>query len=369
MPPESMTRRRRDPLASDMPSPCAEDWFSSRSPPLCSLACDPCSGSPRGGCAFESPRGCPGEPNHYHVLSSARSPDAIVRQIALQIAGRVVRFVPADDDVTFSVHGVRSSFTVPEDTPPDCVVRCHYGDPTPDDSPIIAESSTLWELRRRATGEDEITFYSSMGTSRVAWSQLIVEPSFRRARMVQRRRWGGSQTLRVGYPVDEVLMCRLLVSEGVLVVHGATVEYQGKALLFTGHSGAGKSTIAAIAESAGARVLSDDRSIVTVRGSTPTVWGTPWHGTHRRGSPEAIPLTAIFLLVQDLEDRADRVSPARATGELLVRLIHPGSRPEDVERLLDGVAAVTERVPMAELRFRPTEAAFHVAVAFARHSA
>lgn len=279
-----------------------------------------------------------------------------------------MRFVPADDDVTFSVHGVRSSFTVRDETPPDCVVSCHYGEPSPDASPIIADGSTLWELRRRATGEDEITFYSPMGNSRVAWSQLIVEPTFRRARIVQRRRWGGSQTLRVGYPVDEVLMCRLLVSEGVLVVHGATVEYEGMALLFTGHSGAGKSTIAAIAESAGARVLSDDRSIVTLRDSIPTVWGTPWHGTHRRGSPEAMPLTAVFLLVQDLEDRADRVSPARATGELLVRLIHPGSRAEDMERLLDGVATVAERAPMAELRFRPTEAAFHLAVEFARRA-
>ena len=161
-------------------------------------------------------------------------------------------------------------------------------------------------------------------------------------------------------------MCRLLVSEGVLVVHGATVEYEGMALLFAGHSGAGKSTMAAIAESAGAKVLSDDRSIVTVRDSTPTVWGTPWHGTHRRGSPNPLPLTAMFLLVQDDADRTERMSPARATGELLVRLIHPGSRPMDMERLLDGVAAVAERVPMAELRFGPTETAFRLAADFAR---
>jgi hypothetical protein len=139
-------------------------------------------------------------------------------------------------------------------------------------------------------------------------------------------------------------------------------------LLFTGHSGAGKSTIAAIAEGAGARVLSDDRSIVTVRDSIPTVWGTPWHGSHRRGSPEALPLTAMFLLVQAGEDRTEQISPARATGELLVRLIHPGSRPPDMERLLDAVAEVAECVPMAALQFRPTVNAFHVAAEFARRA-
>ncbi len=301
-----------------------------------------------------------------HVQSPALFPEAALRQVSLQIAGRVVRFVAADDDVILSVSGVRSSFVVDDNAPATCVVACHYGDPHPDDSPVVAESSTLWELRRTGSHDDEITFYAPAGDDRVAWSQLTVDATFSTARLVQRRNWGGRPTLRVGYPVDEVLMCRLLVSEGVLVVHGATVEYEGMALLFTGHSGAGKSTIAEIAESAGAKVLSDDRSIVTVRHSTPTVWGTPWHGSHRRGSPEAIPLTAMFLLVQDVQDRTDAISPARATGELLVRLIHPGSRPEDMERLLDGVAAVAERVPMAELRFRPTADAFHLAADFAR---
>ena len=272
----------------------------------------------------------------------------------------------ADDDVILSVSGVRSSFVVDDDAAATCVVTCEYGEPAPGDTPVVADSTTLWELRRTVTGEDEITFYAPVGGDRLAWSQLIVHPTFERARLIQRRRWGGQSTLRVGYPVDELLMCRLLVAEGVLVVHGATVAYEGMALLFAGHSGAGKSTMAAIAESAGAKVLSDDRSIVTVRDSTPTVWGTPWHGTHRRGSPDPVPLTAMFLLVQDDADRTERMSPARATGELLVRLIHPGSRPMDMERLLDGVAAVAERVPMAELRFRPTETAFRVAADFAR---
>ena len=302
------------------------------------------------------------------MQSTALSPDAVLRRVSLQIAGRVVRFEAADDDVAFSVSGVRSSFVVDDAIRPNCVVTCEYGEPVADRTPIVAESTPLWEMRRRPTGDDEITFYGPVGDDRVAWAQLVIDDTFRRARLIHRRDWGGRPTLRVGYPVDEVLMCRLLVAERVLIVHGATVEYDGMALLFTGHSGAGKSTIAAIAESAGARVLSDDRSIVAMRGATPTVWGTPWHGTHRRGSPEPVPLTAMFLLVQDLEDRTDRISPARATGELLVRLIHPGSRPGDMERLLDGVAEVAEAVPMAELRFRPTVEAFHLAADFARRA-
>jgi hypothetical protein len=287
--------------------------------------------------------------------------------VGLQIAGRVVQFEAADEDVAFSVSGVRAGFVVDPAASADCVVSCEYGEPTPWDAPIVAESSSLWEMRR-IDDQDEITFYAPQNGKRVPWARLRMSDPLQRAHLVQQRHWGGRSTLAIGYPVDEVLMCRLLVSDGILVVHGATVEYEGMALLFTGHSGAGKSTIAAIAETAGARVLSDDRSIVSVRNGTPTVWGTPWHGTHRRGSPEAVPLTAMFLLVQDRQDRTARISPARATGELLVRLIHPGAGPRDMERLLDGVVEVATRVPMAELRFRPTVAAFHLATDFARRA-
>jgi hypothetical protein len=281
----------------------------------------------------------------------------------------VVRFEPADSGVVFSVHGVRSSFLVADDLGADCVVTCEFGDPTPDRSPVISAASPLWEQRRRETGEDEITFYAPTGRDRIPWAQLIIEPSFQRARLIHVPNWGGSKTLRVGYPVDEVLMCRLLVSQGILVVHGATVEYDGMALLFTGHSGAGKSTLAAIAEAAGALVLSDDRSIVGVSDSAGTVWGTPWHGTHRRGSATPAQLTAMFLLIQDGDDRVSLISPARAAGELLVRLIHPGAHRGDMERLFDSVTALVERVPMGELRFRPTERAFHLAADFARNTA
>ena len=300
--------------------------------------------------------------------SAAPTSNEVLRQVSLQIAGRVVRFVPADDDVTFAVGGVRSSFLVDDESEPSCVVRCEYGDPEPDSGPVVGEGSPLWELRRKRSGEEEITFYAPFGGARKPWSQLVVGPSLDRARLIQVRHWGGHQSLRVGYPVDELLMCRLLMSEGALVVHGATVRYDGMALLFTGHSGAGKSTMATLGESAGGRVLSDDRSIVTVRDSTVTVWGTPWHGTHRGGLPTSDALAGIFLLVQDTEDRVERLSAARATGELLVRLIHPGAGPLDKERLLDVVAAVAERVPLAELRFRPTVAAFHLAADFARRA-
>ena len=300
------------------------------------------------------------------MQSAALSPNEALRQVSLQIAGRVVRFAPADASVAFSVSGVRSSFVVDDSTEADCVVTCEYGEPEPGGSPLLDEGAPLWELRRQESGEDEITFFAPIDGVRAPWSQLVVEPSFRRARLIQRRDWGGHPLLRIGYPVDEILVCRLLMSQGVLVVHGATVQFDDMTLLFTGHSGAGKSTIAAIAESAGARVLSDDRSIVSVRDSTATVWGTPWHGTHRRGSPAPAVLTAMFLLVQANEDRAERLSPARATGELLVRLIHPGPQPADMERLIDAVAAVAERVPMAELRFRPAVTAFQVAAEFAR---
>jgi hypothetical protein len=278
------------------------------------------------------------------------------------VGGVVVRFASAHPSVELSVHGLRPVFQVHDAVPPDCVVVCDYGDPVPSPSAVVARGSTMWELRLRKDSTEEFTFFSPEGDSNVAWAQIVFEPGPGAAKLVQRRGWGRSDTIRIGYPLDELLMCRLLMSRGALIVHGAAVEYEGLGMMFVGHSGAGKSTISGIAQECGARVLSDDRTILTPGARHVTVWGTPWHGSQRAGSAASKELAAIYLLRQAAEDAVQPLAPAAALGELLVRLIHPAANRQDFEALVDRVADVVARIPVFELWFRPTVAAFQLAV-------
>jgi hypothetical protein len=201
---------------------------------------------------------------------------------------------------------------------------------------------------------------------RIPWATLTLDPSLRSARLIQRPGWGGGTAIRVGFPFDEYLMCRLLARDGGFVIHAAAVKQDGEGLVFVGHSGAGKSTISEIAETLGAHVLSDDRAIITLEDGQPVLWGSPWHGSHRKGDATSAPLRGIFLLVQDDENSVVSVPRSRALGEMFVRTIHPSVDATETVSVLDALATVVSKIPVHELRFRPTSDAFRLAVACAR---
>lgn len=72
---------------------------------------------------------------------------------------------------------------------------------------------------------------------------------------------------------------------GALVVHASAFELAGSAVLVSGASGRGKSSLLVAAIDAGYRPLSEDLCVVDLRGSVPVVWpGPPWV-RRRRGEP------------------------------------------------------------------------------------
>jgi hypothetical protein len=299
-------------------------------------------------------------------MSAENSTLEVLTRVALGFGGKVLRFEPADSSVTFTLHGVHPRFVVAGASPADCVVTCEFGEPRPAPTRVIYEGQDVWDLRELESGVQQVCYYSATATGRVPWATLALHPSLRAARIVQRPLWGGDAAMRVGFPFDEYLMCRLLARDGGFVVHAAAVEYDGIGLLFVGHSGAGKSTMSEIAENEGARVLSDDRAIITLENGVPVVWGSPWHGSHRKGTAARVPLRGVFLLAQDNMNSLAPLQPATALGEIFVRLIHPTVDASETAAVLDAVGMLVARLPVHELRFRPMAHAFRLAVEQAR---
>ncbi|MBN2107597.1 MAG: hypothetical protein JW832_09225 [Deltaproteobacteria bacterium] len=161
----------------------------------------------------------------------------------------------------------------------------------------------------------------------------------------------GHDTLSL-LPSDQILLARLLPERQACLIHAAGMALAGQGLLFLGHSGAGKSTVAQLLARRGT-VLCDDRIIVRR-------WpeGLRIHGTwfHSAGvplvSPADAPLRALLLLEKS---DANRLEPVRDRAELARTLplfiIKSLLTADWWEKVFDLMTRVIREVPAYRLYF------------------
>ena len=101
------------------------------------------------------------------------------------------------------------------------------------------------------------------------------------------------------YSIDAVLRIvhsLVLAEEGGFLVHAASAVRNGRAFLFAGVSGAGKTTISRLAPP-DATLLTDEISYLRRSGSGYHAYGTPFAGELARvGKNVRAPLAALYLL-------------------------------------------------------------------------
>jgi hypothetical protein len=281
--------------------------------------------------------------------------------LSLRFGHLVIAFRAAEANTKFSIEETHIPFVVPNQTPADLQLSCRVAPFRPVDGPVTYSGGGAWDLRRREDGSEDIVFRGGADFGTAVW-HLILDPSFMTGTLSEAPVMPDRAVRADGYPLLEYIVARLLGRHQGALIHASTAIVDEGAYIFVGHSGAGKSTMASIAEAAGARIPTDDRTIITMRDGMPMAWGTPWHGSLVRKSPEGAVLRGIYLLQQAPENRCEPVAGGRAVKELFVRLIQPRLHPAEVEQTLQTLEEIVERVPVATLYFRPTAAAFELAV-------
>ena len=141
-----------------------------------------------------------------------------------------------------------------------------------------------------------------------------------------------------------------------LLAHGAVIEFEGRAYLFTAPSGTGKSThIRLWRQYLGdaVRVINGDKPFVHIpecREELPVVYGTPWAGKEGWQRNDSAPLAGIVLLSRS-EPGASSIRPASAASNLdkIMRQIYFPSDAGTAVLTLDLLDAMFARVPVYEL--------------------
>ncbi|HEY0703866.1 MAG TPA: hypothetical protein VGD60_13950 [Candidatus Acidoferrales bacterium] len=227
---------------------------------------------------------------------------------------------------------------------------------------LIFDSEGLWKLYRNAEG---FCFQLTSATvGQYPYKQAVVAPDFKSGRIELAREYFSANDVvnPLEYPLDELLWIhRLSQGEGVEVHGCGVIAPDGRGLLLTGHSGAGKSTSSRLwSKIKGARVLSDDRIILRRENGRVWMYGTPWHGDAGIAEADRWPLDGIFVLAQAPSNSLRPLSRTEASAELYARSFVPHHSSDAVAFILEFFSRITMQVPCFEFSFVPNFTAVEV---------
>lgn len=151
---------------------------------------------------------------------------------------------------------LKSEIALPElmEEDGDCDVTIRFG--KADLTGVVKASGSFY----RAT-VDEIQFFSK------EYGNIIV----RQGRDIIIESPPNADEAALRFPITGAALASILQHRGLLVFHASAVVIDGKAAMFLGTPGSGKSTIAAVMHSFGYRVLSDEIVAVQAEGDMPVV--------------------------------------------------------------------------------------------------
>lgn len=124
-----------------------------------------------------------------------------------------------------------------------------------------------------------------------------------------------------------IRLCFLLLAQkkSLFALHSASLLYREHIWLFSGHSGAGKSTHTHLwHDSLQVPLINGDLNLLDCgKPSSPVVHGLPWCGTSEISTPGVWPLGGIIFLRQSPENHVEQLSPEEGQLAIAQHLISP----------------------------------------------
>ena len=147
-----------------------------------------------------------------------------------------------------------------------------------------------------------------------------------------------------------------LILFGGFYLHASSVEVDGKAYLFSGHSGVGKSTHVGLwQQMLGDKVcrFNDDKPALRYVDGCWYAYGTPWCGKDGINENRKVPVAGICFLKQGQENQIRRLSTGEAVPNLISQTIHRFKNPERLSLMLSHMDRLVQEIPIYELVNRP----------------
>jgi hypothetical protein len=198
----------------------------------------------------------------------------------------------------------------------------------PNDDVKVRRSSSLWSFER--------------GDFHAEWNMASNTGAIRQSANL----YSIDAALRIFHTV-------VLATRGGFLLHAASAIRNGKAFVFTGASGAGKTTIARLAP-VDATLLTDEVSYVGNNPAGYRAYGTPFAGELAKlGENVSAPISVLYLLAQGPANRIEPVGASDAIRMVLANTLFFARDQYLVRSVFESVCRLVDQIPVHRLTFVP----------------
>ena len=235
----------------------------------------------------------------------------------------------------------------------------------------LEETRPQWAM---ATAVDEIapfyygytfegkTIYEYLLSREVRAGYFVMNEDYTAGEYYPCPRIGGQTTL---FQVNTSLMIQYTFATaglGTLLLHASVTRYEGRANLFFGVSGTGKSTHSRLWHEyvPGSDLMNDDNPVIRFQEEGCVVYGSPWSGKTLCYRNVVAPVNALVRLEQYPENRIARLEPLQAYASVIAAVSTIRWNHDIMSLLVPSIERVAMTVPCFQLRCRPDEEAVQV---------
>jgi hypothetical protein len=158
------------------------------------------------------------------------------------------------------------------------------------------------------------------------------------------------ETYPLCYPLGPLVLYYLTVKFNAIMIHASGIEDVSGGRIFSGFSGVGKSTMAAIWQHSGCKIINDDRLIIREENGHYVIHNTPMF---YQDIPKKTILKAVHLIHHSSENTIHQVSGALAVSKVMAFCIQNSFNIKFIEHHLGFLTGMCSKVPVYEVGFKP----------------
>ena len=197
-------------------------------------------------------------------------------------------------------------------------------------------------------------------------STMVTDKDYRQAKVCVKENWsfGVNNAIMVMYALATA-------NSQTALFHSSVVSYQGKAYMFLGHSGTGKSTHSSLwlKYIEGTELVNDDNPVVRILDGVARVYGSPWSGKTPCYRNVVYPVGAIVKLDQAPHNEIQRQKGIMAYAAIVPSISGKRWDKQLAEGLHETENLLAQMVPVWHLDCLPDEAAARLCCNTCAHGA